>query len=89
MKINYKDETFIFNKEESAEAIRLCTGFLNDMRGQCENKDILTFYVMILFVMHELTESAIDNIGIDGIQAMFMKRIRIDNSTTEDSSDQE
>lgn len=78
MKIEFKDETFIFNEKESAEAIRLCTGFLNDMRKQCEEKDILTFYVMLLFVMHELTEQTINNIGIDGVEAMFMKRIRIE-----------
>lgn len=78
MKIEFKDEVFVFNEKESAEAVRLCTGFLNDMRKQCEEKDILTFYVMLLFIMHDLTEQAINNIGIDGVEAMFMKRIRIE-----------
>ena len=93
MRIKYRDETFVFNKKESSEAVRLCTEFLNNMKEQCEKKDIRTFYVMLLLVMHDLVERAIDYIGIDGIMAMFMKRVRIernsDGSEEEETPDEE
>lgn len=75
MTITYRDEKFIFNEEESKEAVRICSEFLKDMHKQCTEKEIETFYVMLLFVMHDITEKAIDGIGIDGVMSMFMRRV--------------
>ena len=86
MTINFRDEKFIFNEDESREAVRLCTNFLNDMQKQCKDKDVQTFYVMLLFIMHDLTEKVIDNIGMDGVVSMFMKRVRMER-VSQDSED--
>ena len=81
MHFYHNGNKYVFNEEESRLAVEACLDTLGNMLVKCRQHGCDTFYIVFLMAMQSICQIQLDEIGDKGIQAMFLRRMRIEKET--------
>lgn len=62
-------------------AVEACLETLSAMLVKCREHGCDTFYIIFLMAMKSICHMQLDEIGDDGIRAMFLRRMRVEKET--------
>ena len=74
---------YIFNEKDSELAVEACLDTLSTMLSKCREYNCDTFYIIFLMAMKSICLMQLDEIGDDGIRAMFLRRMRVEQESAD------
>lgn len=87
MHFYHNGKKYIFNEQDSELAVEACLETLSTMLAKCREHNCDTFYIVFLMAMKSICTMQLDEIGDNGIRAMFLRRMRVEKECAETDSD--
>ena len=81
MHFYHNGNKYVFSEQESKVAVEACLDTLGKMLAKCRELGCDTFYIVFLMAMQSICQMQLDEIGDNGIRAMFLRRMRIEKET--------